>query len=56
MRHPLRHLRGGAISALRAQGLEVDVLGEKLRSKDIEVALSPFFAYDIELLIFLSYG
>ena len=37
IRHPLQHLRGNAIRALRSQGVEVDVLGEDLKSKTIEV-------------------
>ncbi|KAK4741644.1 hypothetical protein SAY87_025232 [Trapa incisa] len=36
MRHPLQHLRGNAISALRSQGVHVDILGEDLQSKVIE--------------------
>lgn len=28
LRHPLRHLRGGGVAALRAAGVAVDVLGE----------------------------
>ncbi|KAI4381141.1 hypothetical protein MLD38_007249 [Melastoma candidum] len=39
MRHPLRHLRGNAVRALRGHGLQVDVLGEDLQSKTIEEAL-----------------
>lgn len=38
MRHPLQHLRGNAIRALRGQGLQVDVFGEDLQSKIIEEA------------------
>lgn len=36
MRHPLQHLRGNAIRALRSQGLQVDVLGEDMQSKLVE--------------------
>ncbi|MBA0852806.1 hypothetical protein Goshw_010016 [Gossypium schwendimanii] len=38
MRHPLQHLRGNAIRALRSQGLQVDVLGEDMQSKLVEEA------------------
>ncbi|XP_038880001.1 riboflavin biosynthesis protein PYRR, chloroplastic-like [Benincasa hispida] len=38
MRHPLQHLRGNAVRALRSQGVQVDVLGEDLKSRDIEEA------------------
>ncbi|KAB2629992.1 riboflavin biosynthesis protein PYRR [Pyrus ussuriensis x Pyrus communis] len=38
LRHPLQHLRGNAIRALRSQGLQVDFLGEDLNSKLIEEA------------------
>ncbi|CAL1382963.1 unnamed protein product [Linum trigynum] len=38
MRHPLKHLQGNAIRALRSEGLQVDVLGEDLQSKIIEEA------------------
>lgn len=37
IRHPLQHLRGKAIQALRSKGVQVDVLGEDLRSKIFEV-------------------
>lgn len=37
MRHPLHHLRGVGIQALRGEGLIVDVLGEDLQSKLFEV-------------------
>ncbi|KAK7243238.1 hypothetical protein RIF29_38029 [Crotalaria pallida] len=38
MRHPLQHLRGNAVRAIRSQGLQVDLLGEDLTSKDLEDA------------------
>ncbi|PKI66903.1 hypothetical protein CRG98_012666 [Punica granatum] len=38
MRHPLQHLRGNAVLALRSQGVRVDVLGEDLLSKAVEEA------------------
>lgn len=37
MRHPLQHLRGNAVRALRNQGVQVDVIGEDLQSREIEV-------------------
>lgn len=37
LRHPLPHLRGKAINILRTDGLQVDVLGEDLKSKHFEV-------------------
>ena len=37
MRHPLQHLRGNAVKALRSQGVLVDVLGEELKSRAVEV-------------------
>ncbi|KAL5836772.1 hypothetical protein ACOSQ3_013941 [Xanthoceras sorbifolium] len=37
IRHLLHHLRGKAVCALRSQVLQVDVLGEDLQSKVIEV-------------------
>jgi len=37
MRHPLQHLRGNAVRALRNQGLHVDILGENLTGNLIEV-------------------
>lgn len=40
IRHPLQHLRGNAVKALRSQGLQVHVLGEDdLKSKTIEVSI-----------------
>ncbi|KAK3002749.1 hypothetical protein RJ639_017879 [Escallonia herrerae] len=38
IRHPLQHLRSNAIRTLRSEGLQVDVLGEDLRTKHMEVA------------------
>ncbi|KAA0038249.1 hypothetical protein IC582_003602 [Cucumis melo] len=38
MRHPLQHLRGNAVKALRSQGVLVDVLGEELKSRAVEEA------------------
>ncbi|XP_022149979.1 riboflavin biosynthesis protein PYRR, chloroplastic-like [Momordica charantia] len=38
IRHPLQHLRGNAVRALRSQGVQVDVLGEDLKSRAIEEA------------------
>lgn len=38
IRHPLQHLRGNAIRALRREGLQVDVIGENLHGKNLEEA------------------
>ncbi|KAJ8773060.1 hypothetical protein K2173_028237 [Erythroxylum novogranatense] len=38
IRHPLSHLQGNAVRALRSQGLQVDVLQEDLKSKIFEEA------------------
>ncbi|KAJ6422407.1 hypothetical protein OIU84_027378 [Salix udensis] len=38
IRHPLQHLHGNAIRSLRGQGLQVDVVGEDLKSKIMEEA------------------
>lgn len=43
IRHPLKHLRGNAIQALRSEGIHVDVLGEDLQSDVIEVSFLLFF-------------
>ncbi|KAK2974283.1 hypothetical protein RJ640_016769 [Escallonia rubra] len=37
IRHPLQHLRSNAIRTLRSERLQVDVLGEDLRTKHMEV-------------------
>ncbi|KAK9141133.1 hypothetical protein Scep_010814 [Stephania cephalantha] len=50
IRHPLQHLRGKAIQALRSEGLQVDVLGENLKSKVIEDALKSCYAVNAPLL------
>lgn len=39
IRHPLQHLRSHALRAMRSEGLQVDVLGEDLKSKIVEEAL-----------------
>lgn len=39
IRHPLQHLRSYALRAMRSEGLQVDVLGEDLKSKIVEEAL-----------------
>lgn len=46
IRHPLQHLRGKAIRALRSEGLQVDVLGEDIQSKIIEV-----FSMTLQVLV-----
>ncbi|OVA14785.1 CMP/dCMP deaminase [Macleaya cordata] len=50
IRHPLKHLRGGAIRSLRSEGVQVDVLGEDLQSKFIEEALKSCFLVNAPLL------
>ncbi|KAI4350171.1 hypothetical protein L6164_010680 [Bauhinia variegata] len=50
MRHPLQHLRGSAVRALRSQGVHVDVLGEDLRSKLIEEARKICFLVNAPLI------
>jgi len=42
IRHPLNHLRGNAIQALRGEGVQVDVLGEDLQGDIVEVLLYIF--------------
>lgn len=39
IRHPLQHLRSHALRAMRSEGLQVDVLGEDLKSKIVEEKL-----------------
>ncbi|XP_027089562.1 riboflavin biosynthesis protein PYRR, chloroplastic-like [Coffea arabica] len=50
IRHPLPHLRGNAIRALRSEGLKVDVLGEDIQSKTIEEALKSCLLVNAPLL------
>ncbi|KAA8536651.1 hypothetical protein F0562_029129 [Nyssa sinensis] len=50
IRHPLQHLRGHAVRALRSEGLQVDVLGEDLQSKIIEEALKSCLLVNAPLL------
>ncbi|KAI7736071.1 hypothetical protein M8C21_023688 [Ambrosia artemisiifolia] len=50
IRHPLQHLRGKAIQSLRAEGLQVDVLGEDIRSISIEDALKSCLVVNAPLL------
>ncbi|CAI9274974.1 unnamed protein product [Lactuca saligna] len=50
IRHPLQHLRGKAIQALRSEGLQVDVLGEDLRSVSMEDALKSCLLVNAPLL------
>jgi diaminohydroxyphosphoribosylaminopyrimidine deaminase / 5-amino-6-(5-phosphoribosylamino)uracil reductase len=42
LRHPLKHLRGKAIQALRSEGIQVDVVGEDLQNILFEVTLCIF--------------
>lgn len=50
IRHPLHHLRGKAIRALRSEGLLVDVLGEDLQCKTIEEAVESCLLVNAPLL------
>ncbi|XP_059665601.1 riboflavin biosynthesis protein PYRR, chloroplastic [Cornus florida] len=50
IRHPLQHLRGNAVRALRSEGLHVDVLGEDIQSKVIEEALKSCLLVNAPLL------
>lgn len=50
IRHPLQHLRGNAVRALRSEGLLVDVLGEDLQSKAFEEALKSCLVVNAPLL------
>ncbi|KAK8610904.1 hypothetical protein V6N13_082060 [Hibiscus sabdariffa] len=50
MRHPLQHLRGNAIRALRNQGLQVDVLGEDMQSKLVEEAQKACLLVNLPLI------
>lgn len=50
MRHPLRLLRGNAVRTLRSEGVQVDVLGEDLRSKTFEEALKSCLLVNAPLL------
>ncbi|KAI7731172.1 hypothetical protein M8C21_012225 [Ambrosia artemisiifolia] len=50
IRHPLQHLRGKAIQTLRAEGLQVDVLGEDIRSISIEDTLKSCLVVNAPLL------
>lgn len=50
IRHPLQHLRGKAIQSLRAEGLQVDVLGEDIRTASIEDALKSCLVVNAPLL------
>ncbi|OMO77970.1 CMP/dCMP deaminase, zinc-binding protein [Corchorus capsularis] len=50
IRHPLQHLRGNAIRALRSQGLQVDVLGEDMQSKLVEEARKECLLVNLPLI------
>ncbi|XP_021281608.1 riboflavin biosynthesis protein PYRR, chloroplastic [Herrania umbratica] len=50
IRHPLQHLRGNAVRALRSQGLQVDVLGEDMRSKIVEEARKACLLVNLPLI------
>lgn len=51
MRHPSKHLRGSAIQALRSEGIQVDVLGEDLRSDVVEEALKSCLLVNAPLVV-----
>ncbi|XP_039118669.1 riboflavin biosynthesis protein PYRR, chloroplastic isoform X6 [Dioscorea cayenensis subsp. rotundata] len=60
IRHPLHHLRGKAIQALRSQGVQVDVVGEDLLGKAFEVhqlqeALKSCLVVNAPLLYWAAY-
>ncbi|KAL2227879.1 UNVERIFIED_CONTAM: Riboflavin biosynthesis protein PYRR, chloroplastic [Sesamum indicum] len=50
IRHPLQHLRGKAVRALRSEGLLVDVLGEDLQCKTVEEGLKSCLLVNAPLL------
>ncbi|KAK4433051.1 Riboflavin biosynthesis protein PYRR, chloroplastic [Sesamum alatum] len=50
IRHPLQHLRGKAVRALRNEGLLVDVLGEDLQCKTVEEGLKSCLLVNAPLL------
>ncbi|WVZ75425.1 hypothetical protein U9M48_023476 [Paspalum notatum var. saurae] len=50
LRHPLKHLRGKAIQALRSEGIQVDVVGEDLQSKLFKEALKSCLIVNAPLL------
>nr|CAB3449768.1 unnamed protein product [Digitaria exilis] len=50
LRHPLKHLRGKAIKALRSEGIQVDVVGEDLQNKFFEEALMSCLTVNAPLL------
>ncbi|KAI7739062.1 hypothetical protein M8C21_005221 [Ambrosia artemisiifolia] len=55
IRHPLQHLRGKAIQTLRTEGLQVDVLGEDIRSNTIEDAVKSCLVVNAPLLYRSAY-
>ncbi|KAF8659207.1 hypothetical protein HU200_058657 [Digitaria exilis] len=50
LRHPLKHLRGKAIKALRSESIHVDVVGEDLQNKFFEEALMSCLTVNAPLL------
>ncbi|GER26542.1 riboflavin-specific deaminase [Striga asiatica] len=50
IRHPLQHLRGKAVRALRGEGVLVDVLGEDIQCKSIEEGLKSCLLVNAPLL------
>ncbi|XP_072963589.1 riboflavin biosynthesis protein PYRR, chloroplastic [Typha angustifolia] len=55
LRHPLQHLRGKSIQALRSEGIQVDVVGEDLQSKLLEEALRSCLIVNAPLLFRSAY-
>lgn len=55
IRHPLKHLRGSAIQALRSEGVQVDVLGENLQSDILEEARKSCLLVNGPLIIRAAY-
>ncbi|KAL2941457.1 Riboflavin biosynthesis protein PYRR chloroplastic [Bienertia sinuspersici] len=51
IRHPLKHLRGSAIQAMRSEGIDVDVLGEDLQSDVVEEALKSCLLVNAPLVV-----
>ncbi|PKA57767.1 Cycloeucalenol cycloisomerase [Apostasia shenzhenica] len=56
IRHPLGHLRGKAISSLRSEGVQVEIVGEDLPSKKLEKALKCCLEVNAPLLYRASFS
>ncbi|KAJ3675686.1 hypothetical protein LUZ60_004728 [Juncus effusus] len=55
LRHPLQHLRGKAIQALRSEGVQVHVVGEDLKSRLYEEAFKSCLTVNAPLLYRAAY-